>query len=54
MLTHSCSLHSQMNNFEKQGCGQRSESGLAAAVSLLDMCLQTLDWETLESNINVS
>ena len=47
-------VYTQINNFEKQGHSERSESGLAAAVCLLDMCLQALDPSTLESNINVS
>ena len=47
-------VDSQINNFEKQGHSQRSESGLAAAVCLLDMCLRTLNKATLDSNINVS
>ena len=43
-----------MSNFEKQGRSQRNESGLAAAVCLLDMCLQSLEPVTLESMIKVS
>ena len=43
-----------MQPIENQQYTQRTESGLAAAISLLDVCMQALENSTVVHNITVS